>query len=401
MSAWEIIKIGLKSLAHNKKRTVLTVIGTVIGISAIVLMTAVGQGFQASVNHLFSQFGADTITVIPGGGNMYAALAASTFFTDDDVKAVKRVAGVKYVAGIATADLPVTYAGETKTLPVSGYPLDAITKLYGDLTETYIEAGRVPRKNETFVVMLGNTIAHKIFSKDVTVGRTILINGQRFRVIAVFKKFGDEADDASISIPLEAFKELTGEEKVHYALMMVKTADTQRVKDVAERIKRVLKAHRGKEDFQVLTLEDAAKTIDQILGVITVIVMGIAAIALVVGAVGIMNTMYMSVTERTREIGVMKAVGATRGQIMSIFLAEAGLLGLIGGVIGEGVAAALALLVQWGVRAFGGIHYYSVYLSPQLLIGAAAFSLILGIIAGILPAKRAADLDPVEALRYE
>ncbi|NPA76397.1 MAG: ABC transporter permease, partial [Candidatus Diapherotrites archaeon] len=127
----------------------------------------------------------------------------------------------------------------------------------------------------------------------------------------------------------------------------------------------------------------------------------IAAIALIVGAVGIMNTMYMSVTERTREIGVMKAVGATRGQIMGIFLAEAGLLGLIGGLIGEGIAVALALLVQWGVRTFGGIHYYTAYISPQLILGAAAFSIVLGIIAGLLPAKRAADLDPVEALRYE
>ncbi len=249
--------------------------------------------------------------------------------------------------------------------------------------------------------MLGNTVAHKIFGKDIVPGKSIEINGIRFRVIAVFRKFGDEADDTSVNIPLSAFKAITGESKPKYITIMAKVADRSQMKRIADRIKRVLKARRGREDFQVLTPEDLAKTINSILGIITAIVTGIAAIALVVGAVGIMNTMYMSVTERTREIGVMKAVGATRGQIMGIFLAEAGLLGLIGGLIGEGVAVSLALAVQWAVRTYEGIHYYSAYLGPDLLIGAAAFSLILGVIAGLLPAKRAEDLDPVVALRYE
>jgi len=302
MSSWEILKIGFKSLIHNKKRTVLTIIGTVIGIAAIVLMTSIGQGFQASVNQLIGQFGANIITIMPGSGNMYTAFVAPTFFTDDDVKAIEQVSGVTYVAGIATAELPVKYNGETKTLTVYGYPSDAITKLYGNLTETYIESGRPPRKNDKFVVMLGNLVAHKLFNKDILPGRTIEINGQRFRVISVFRKFGDEADDTSVNITLSAFKAITGEKNPHYIMIMAKVANTDKIKDIADRIKRVLKAHRGKDDFQVLTPEDMAKTVNQILGIITVIVTGIAAIALIVGAVGIMNTMYMSVTERTREI---------------------------------------------------------------------------------------------------
>ncbi len=401
MSTMEIVGIGVKSLIHRRKRTALTVAGTVIGIAAIVLMVSVGKGFQSSVNQLIGQFGGDTITIMPGTGNLYASMLAPTFFTDDDVRAIEHVAGVTYVAGIASKTLPVTYNGKTVSLTVYGYPADAITKIYGKLTKTYIESGRPPHKGDQYVVMLGNRVAHKIFGKDIVPGKSIEIAGKRFRVIAVFRKFGDEADDTRVNIPLTAFKEITGESKPKYVTITAKVADRSRIKDIAERIKRVLKARRGREDFQVLTPEDLAKTINDILGIITAIVTGIAAIALVVGAVGIMNTMYMSVTERTREIGVMKAVGATKGQIMGIFLAEAGLLGLIGGLIGEGIAVALALAAQWGVRTYGGITYYSAYLGPDLLIGAAVFSLVIGIVAGMLPAKRAADLDPVVALRYE
>ncbi len=398
---WEIAKIGIKSLTHNRKRTVLTIVGTVMGISAIVLMIAVGNGFQDSVNQLVGQFGADIITIMPGKGGLFTSMMSPTFLSDDDVKVVEHVPGVTYVAGIASKALPINYGGETKVLVVYGYPSGAITKIYGNLTETYIAEGRPPRKGDKYVAMLGYSVAHDLFGKDIPAGRSIEIAGKKFRVIAVFRRFGDEADDTSINIPLSAFKEITENQKPNYIMITAKVADRSQIKQIAERIKRILKSHRGKDDFQVLTPEDLANTINSILNVVTVVITSIAAIALIVGAVGIMNTMYMSVTERTREIGVMKAVGATRGQIMTVFLVEAGLLGLIGGVVGEGVAAALALLVQWAVRSFGGIYYYSVYLRPDLLIGAAVFSFVLGIVAGLLPARRAAELDPVVALRYE
>ena len=398
---WEIAKIGLKSLTHNKKRTVLTIIGTVIGISAIVLMIAVGNGFQDSVNQLVGQFGADIITIMPGKGSLFTSMMSPTYFRDNDVKAVEHVPGITYVAGIASKALPVSYGGETKVLVVYGYPQDAVMKIYGNLTETYIAEGRPPRKGDKYVAMLGYSVAHDIFGKDIPVGRSIYIAGKKFRIIAVFRRFGDEADDTSTNIPLSAFKEITGSQNPDYIMITAKVADRSQIKQIAERIKRVLKNHRGKDDFQVLTPEDLANTINSILNVVTVVITSIAAIALIVGAVGIMNTMYMSVTERTREIGVMKAIGATKKQIMTVFLVEAGLLGLVGGVVGEGLAVSIALLVQWAVRNVGGIGYYTVYLGPELLFGAAAFSFVLGIVAGLLPAKRAADLDPVEALRYE
>ena len=397
----DLFALAWKNLTHRRHRTALTVTGIVIGIAAILLLISVGQGFKASMTQMLESFGADNITILPGSGGLMGATVGAQPFTEQDVKAVERVPNVVYVAGIAARNMEVSYGGKTLSLVVYGYPEGAMQELFGKVMSTYLESGRLFKRGDLYVAIIGYSVAHDLFGKDIPVGRTILINGQRFRVIGTMVRFGDQIDDTSVNIPLDAFKRLVGNQNVEYMMIMAKVRKGVDVQRVADEIKRKLDETRGKGTFQVLTSEDMLKQVNNVLSVITIIVIGIAAIALIVGAVGIMNTMYMSVTERTKEIGVMKAVGATKWQIMAIFLLEAGMLGLIGGVVGEGIAVALSLAVQHAIRTAAGITYYSSYLGADLLLGAAAFGFVLGIIAGLLPAKRAADLNPVEALRYE
>ncbi len=398
----DLFFLAWKGLTHRKIRSFLTVISIVIGICAIVTLTAVSKGFEASISAILEQFGADTILIVPGKslGTLMAGFVAAPL-TDRDVDVVLRVPGVKDAAGIAAKTMIIRVGHKKVPLTVFGYEAEKFAEYYGKVTETYMESGRIFRKGDKYVAIIGNDVAHKIFDTDITPGRSIYINDKRFRVIGVLLPAGNQQDNLSVSIPIEAFKELLGGDELTYWAIMAKAAPGTDITTLAEKIKKKLKQARGAEDFQVTTSEDLLNQINSILGTISAIVIAVAAISLIVGGVGIMNTMYMSVMERTREIGVMKAVGAQRWQIRTIFLIEAGLIGLLGAIAGDLLAIVLVKVIENAIRTSLGIMYYSAYIPPGVLLGAAVLGFFIGVISGYLPARRAARLNPVEALRYE
>ena len=254
------------------------------------------------------------------------------------------------------------------------------------------------------VAIIGYLVATgEFFDKEVSVGDKITIDDRDFKVVGTLERIGSEQDDQSLWIPLETSKEFFGVDD--YLVIMVQTKDGFVPGDVAEDIIDDLGKARNvkedEEDFTVQTMEQMMESVGVVLDVTQVVLVGIAFISLLVGGIGIMNTMYTSVLERTNEIGVMKAVGARNEDIMLLFTVESGVLGLVGGIVGTVIGIAISKVVEVVASSSLGSDLLLITLSPYLIFGALAFSFITGCISGILPAIQASKLNPVDALRYE
>jgi putative ABC transport system permease protein len=264
-----------------------------------------------------------------------------------------------------------------------------------------VEEGRQIKTGDKYKAIVGYAYAYDTFDKDIVIGSKITIEDKEFEVIGIQKNSGTGMHDAIIRIPLDVARELYNEPESISTIFALTKADSK-PSTVAEDIKRALRRHRnvkeGEEDFSVQTAEQMISSLNQILDVVTLVVVGIAAISLIVGGIGIMNTMYTTVLERTREIGIMKSIGARNSHILLLFLIESGLLGLLGGVIG--------VLIGLGISYVGtliavqmGATFFKASISVWLICGALAFSFVVGSLSGALPARQASKLQPVEALR--
>ncbi|MDN5358864.1 MAG: putative transport system permease protein [Candidatus Diapherotrites archaeon] len=388
--------LAWRGLRHQPLRSFLTIIAIVVAIAAIFTLVSLILGLQETVRGELSKLGTNRITVIPG--TMVGMNLGGDVLTEEDRKAIENTPGVKNVLALQTDHATISAWGEEKGITIFGVDPDAFNKTFQSLLGGYLESGRILDRTDRgrYVALIGYSVAHDLFGKDILPGSTVYINGKPFRVVGVMKKTNSPLD-AGAYIPESVFQEITGRER-EYVRISAELAEGANVDDVVERIKRRLKAlHGGLENFRVITPEQAMERANQILGMVGALLVTIAAISLVIGAVVIMNTMYMSVTERTREIGVMKAVGATKWQIMAIFLVEAGIIGAAGGLFGEIIGFGIVKTLEGVIRA--SLESYSAAFPSLLVLGLVGFSALVGVISGILPARSAAELDPVEAMR--
>ncbi len=390
MSYWRLATAGLR---HQWIRSFLTTLGIIIAVAAVLTLFSTINGLKLTVLSELSKVGANKIIVEPGTMGMMNL--GGVYFTDSDVKTVQHVPGIRTVLPIAVTSGTVQCCGRTAGALVEGVDPETFSKVYETLGE-YIESGRALRGGDRYAALIGYSLAHDAFGKTIHAGTTIYVDGTRFRVVGTLKRTGGPTDGA-LHIPLDTFESITGISN-KYARIVATTSTGADITRIAERVKRALKLHRGKEDFHILTPERMANMANQIISIIEALLVSIAAIALIVGAVGIMNTMYMSVTERTREIGVMKAIGATKKQIMTVFLVEAGLLGLIGGVVGTLLGLGITSVAEKILQAMVLDTYRASY-NPVVIISLIAFSAVMGVVSGYLPAKEGADKDPIEAIR--
>ena len=408
MTAGQVLLEALESLNSNKLRSGLTILGIVIGVAAVIAMLSVGQGAQDAITGSISGIGTNLVFVF--SGNQQADVRNPRPLTEEDVQALTdkfAAPSVKAVAPIISGSADVTAAGETVRTSVDG-----VTPDWAEVRNFKVTEGETISEEQYLsyasVAMIGPQTADKLFGRhDGLVGESVRISGQPFRIIGVLESKGGGAfgsQDDTIKIPLTTYRariSQRGGDKVD--LIMVQAADANTVSQASDEVAQILRTrHRteiGKDDFTIFSQQDFIQTAKTITGVFTIFLGGVAAISLLVGGIGIMNIMLVSVAERTREIGLRKALGARKRDILVQFLAESSLLSLIGGLIGILFGWLIALAVGRVAVATGNAFSPSVGLSAILM--ATIFSTVIGLFFGIYPANRAASLEPVEALRYE
>lgn len=392
----EYLNQSVRSLRQRKSRTALTLLGIVIGVAVIVAMVSIGVGMQFTIDQRLAKIGGDKISVFPAGVSFGMGPPQDyTPFSQRELDAVEQLPGVDAIAARFIRTGTVEFRGEKQDTTIHGIKGLNIFSIFYSLQE-----GRYFRDEETDVVNIGYKISKDFFGdKPVKTGDILKINGKNFRVVGIYNELGTRADDTGIYMPMKAAQSLFGAES-EITVFLAVAEDERRVSTIAAQIEDLLEKIRGAKDFEVMPAEQLAARIGSIITIITFVLGGIASVSLLVGGVIIMNTMLMSVMERTREIGVMKATGATSRLILQLFLAESGIIGLVGGVAGVIFGLVLSKIIEVVGRIYIGGQFITV-ITPEMIGGALLFSLLVGCLSGAYPAYKAAKLDPVVALRYE
>ena len=401
----DFFSLALNNLKRRRLRAWLTILGIFIGIAAVVALISLGQGLKEAVTGQFGSLSSDILTIQNAGtGFGPPGSTAIVKLNSHDLDVVKKVEGVEEVIIRLIRIVRVEYNGVADfsyvaSIPESQRQTDIIYKDF----DAKAQEGRLIKADDFGKVLLGSSFAKTDrYGRQINVGSRINLQGKDFQIVGILEETGNFIINSAIMIDERDLKDLLdiGDE---IDLIAVRVKPGFKPEDVAKAIEDALRKDRkeklGEEDFQVQTPLQAISTVSTILTVINTIVAGIAAIYLIVGGIGIANTMYTSVLERTKEIGTMKAVGARNSDILKVFLIESGFLGLIGGIIGVVIGIGMSFAVSAIANAAFGSTILKFQLNFYLIFGALAFSFLIGSIAGFMPARQAYKLNPVEALR--
>jgi len=395
-----ILSFVIRNLRRRKLRNWLTIAGIVVGVIAIVSLISLSEGLKSAITDEFNSLGSQKIT-ITSKYQSFGGERSSQGLVEEDIKTIQKITDVDYATGSLNGYLETRYNQNKQMLSYVSYEPKYFENM---LKQGNLELfkGNFITSDKSKDLIVGYNFydleeSKDIFGKTLDLGKKVKVAGTDYTVIGILKKTGDGRKDTVIYMSNENLKEITKNDTfdVIYAI----NKEGKDIEETAERIKDRLERKRGSQDVFVTSPIQEAKNREETLGMVSIVIIGIACISLLVGGIGILNSMYTSVFERKKEIGILKAVGAKRRDILLIFLLESGIIGLIGGTIGVILGFGLALLVKLGA-AQAGITI-SILISFNIVILALGFSFLIGIISGMIPAYIASSQEPVDALREE
>lgn len=400
MRTSDLLRNAAGSIFFHRLRSGLTMLGVMIGIASVILLTSIGEGTRRYVIGQFTQFGTNIMAINPGKtqtSGMPGSLGATVRkLSVDDAEAVRRIPDIESVVPLIAGTARVEGGGRARSVLIVGVTADVPAVFNFQVRQGAFLPQGDPRTGST-VTVLAPKLKRELFGEANALGEHVRIGGRRFRVIGVMEPKGEllgfDLDDRAY-IPVSQAQTLFNSEGLWE--IDLKFSINARTEDIVREIRRTLKErHRGEEDFTITTQTEMLDVFGRVLGIVSVAVSGIAAISLVVGAIGILTMMWIGVNERTPEIGLALAIGASRRQILSLFLAEATLLATLGGAAGVAIGIGVARLGQLLLPGLP-VKTPAMYVAAALLV-----SLGVGLVSGVLPARRAARLDPIDALRTE
>ena len=398
------IRYTLRNLRQKKLRSFLTILSILIGITAIYAIVSFGLGIQNYMDVLAEEAGVDLLYVMSKGVGAPGTDDAF-YLTKDEVDFVGKIKGVEEFSGMYISVGEIEHKKEKKFFFVMGLDMDKIDFVLKAFTVD-IAKGRQLKKGETGKVALGYLyqFENKLFKKAIKLGDKIELNGNKVEVVGFYEEIGNAQDDSNVYLTFKGFEDIFPDGIDEFGYVMLKAGNKVDPGKLADKIKDKLRKYKnqdkGKETFYVQTFEDLMETFGMIINILNGILFLIAFISLIVAAVNIMNTMYTSVIERTKEMGIMKSIGAPNRDILTIFIIESGLLGMFGGIVGVTLGYVIAKI--GGIMASSaGYAMLQPFFPAYLTIGCILFAFIVGAGSGVMPAIQASRLKPVDALRYE
>jgi putative ABC transport system permease protein len=397
---------SIKNLRNRKLRSWLTMIGIVIGITAVVSLISIGQGLRVAISSQFGDIGTDKLAVQASGGFGPPGTGVVTPLTKDNVKKIEQVNGVKNAVGRLTRSGKLTFNDHAAFGMAASMAEGDDRKLIEEALTLEAGDGRLLRDGDSKKTVLGSNLGEEDagFGKQIVVGSKVLIQDEAFEVIGLLEKKGSFLIDNIVLVEeddLRSILDIPNDELDVIAVQIQPNAD---IKSVQENIEKLMRKERdvkaSEEDFTVQTPQALLAQVNSTLFAVQLFVYIIAAISIVVGGIGIMNTMFTSVLERTKEIGIMKSIGATNRSVFSLFFIESGLIGSIGGIIGAIIGISMAMGLAFVGRLALGSDLIRAEISIWLVFGSIFGSFLLGSIFGVIPAVNASKLNPVDALRH-